>query len=152
MSTALRRCAVHLRRTKTPARRFNSGTPQGPAEAAPGHHGPTPPPPHGELKWANRLNDMERKFKSFSSGEFHGQHRYKGPLWGFLGGAFVGYVARPGKESTLDVEELRRLRHVARDLQDESRELKSRLALMQQTIDQIRIVQHQHAIPPRPCA
>ncbi|RHY86641.1 hypothetical protein DYB37_000325 [Aphanomyces astaci] len=140
-----------MRRNTTTSRRFNTGNPQGPAEGATaaGRHSPTPPS-EGELKWARRLNELEKKFKGFSTGEHAERHwGYKGPFWGFLGGVFVGCLARPGKESKHDADEFRRLRNVARDLQDESWELKNRLTLIQQSIDQLRVAQHQQVIPPR---
>ncbi|RHZ28610.1 hypothetical protein DYB31_010266 [Aphanomyces astaci] len=100
----------------------------------------------------DEVDDMDEilKFKGFSTGEHAERHwGYKGPFWGFLGGVFVGCLARPGKESKHDADEFRRLRNVARDLQDESWELKNRLTLIQQSIDQLRVAQHQQVIPPR---
>ncbi|KAH9090795.1 hypothetical protein Ae201684P_006200 [Aphanomyces euteiches] len=144
MSRIFRRSMAILRR---PNRRFNT-TQQGPAE------GGGVPPPHGEYKWNRRFHGWEAHYKNHPWG--HGRHcgpwGYRGH-WGrrgyfgckapllILGGFAIWYFTRPSDESRRRDESNE---HIQQEFQDETRELKQRLALIQQSIDQLKGHQNNH--------
>ncbi|KAF0693059.1 Aste57867_15930 [Aphanomyces stellatus] len=132
----LRQCSKQFRRITPSARRFNtSANPQGPGAT----QGTNSGRPRGDYEWARHANEFAKTFSEFSTNAYvhtERQWRYKGPLWGFGIGALAGYLSRPDN-GTAEVEN-RRLKSLARDLQDETRELKVQLAAVQQSIDALR--------------
>ncbi|KAF0701584.1 Aste57867_7981 [Aphanomyces stellatus] len=136
-----RRCAASMRRAM-PTRRFNTtANPHGPTEGA---------APHFEHDWVRRMKKFDKTFNQYQPHGHAYSHQqwgranhhwgYKGPVIGLACGALVGYLARPSNATT--EEEHRRMKTLARDLQDETRDLKVRLATIQQSIDALRVPQY----------
>ncbi|KAF0701587.1 Aste57867_7984 [Aphanomyces stellatus] len=137
-----RRCAVQLCSTSKSTRRFNTSANsqgQGATQGQGVSHGTNNGHPRGDdYEWARQANEFGRTFNQFSTNAYAHAERnwgYKGPFWGFTIGAFVGYFSRPNATSE---DETRRMKSLARDLQDETRDLKIQLVSVQQSVDALR--------------
>ncbi|KAF0701583.1 Aste57867_7980 [Aphanomyces stellatus] len=130
----VRRCAMQFRRTQPSTRRFNSSAnPQGQGTANGNSNRANP---RDDYEWVRHANEFAKTFSEFSTNAYvHSERQwaYKGPLWGFTIGALVGYWNRPSNATAED--ENRRLKSLARDLHEETRELKTQLTAVQNSVD-----------------